>query len=292
MSNMPALAASPDTASATPSAASATANSADAQFEAIYTAEWQWRGKQFAANEDTSGTVAAHLPEVGEAAQQARLAYWRDVDKKLDGIDVGKLSHQRAVDYQVYRFQIETLIADQVYKTYQRPLSGDTSFWGDLADTARGTLHNEQEYRDYLNQISDIPRYFTENIDNMRAGLKRGFTLPQITLEGRDSSVKSVIDAPSPEDNIYYTPFKTMPATISPAKQAELRKQAVAVISGKIVPAYKTLLGFLQTEYVPGAQKSLAAYDLPDGKAFYRAQIREYTTLDTDPKAIHELGLE
>lgn len=290
MSNMPALAASSDAAPATTST-SAAANSADAAFEAIYTAEWEWRGKQMAANEDSSGPVAAHLPEVGEKAQEAKMAYWQEVDKKLKAIDVSKLSHLRAVDYQVYRYQIEALIADQEFKTYQRPLSGDTSFWGDLADTARGTLHNEQEYRDYLSQLNDIPRYFQENIDNMRAGLKRGFTLPQITLKGRDSSVKSVVEAKSIESNIYYTPFVKMPATINPAEQAKLRKEAAAIISSKILPAYKNLLSFLQTEYIPGAVKSLAAYDLPDGNAFYRSQIIEYTTLDKDPAEIHQFGL-
>ena len=31
----------------------------------------------------------------------------------------------------------------------------------------------------------------------MRAGLKRGFTPPQITLEGRDASIRSTADAAS-----------------------------------------------------------------------------------------------
>ena len=35
---------------------------------------------------------------------------------------------------------------------------------------------------------------------------------------------------------------------------------------------------------------SLAAHDLPDGRAYYDAKIREYTTLDMDPDAIHALG--
>jgi len=34
----------------------------------------------------------------------------------------------------------------------------------------------------------------------------------------------------------------------------------------------------------------LAAYDLPDGRNFYRAKIREFTTLDQDPAAIHAFG--
>jgi uncharacterized protein (DUF885 family) len=46
----------------------------------------------------------------------------------------------------------------------------------------------------------------------------------------------------------------------------------------------------MRTEYVPGTRTTLAAYDLPDGQAYYRAKIREFTTLDLEPAAIHAIG--
>ncbi|CAM3124269.1 DUF885 domain-containing protein [Asticcacaulis taihuensis] len=265
----------------------------DQKFESIYKSEWDWRSQQEAANEDSpSGEVAAHLPDVSEKAQTAKLARWQDTLKQLDAIDVKALSPKDAEDYQVYRFQIETLIADQQFKVYQRPLSGDTSFWGDLAGMARGTFHSESDYRNYIAQLNDMPRYFKDNTDNMRAGLKRGFTLPQISLQGRDATITSVTDAKSVEDNIYYTPFKSLPATIPADKQAELKKLAADAITKSVLPAHKTLLKFMREEYIPGAAKSIAAYDLPNGKAFYQSQVREYATVDMTPEQIHQIGLD
>ncbi|MGN6207186.1 DUF885 domain-containing protein [Asticcacaulis sp.] len=265
----------------------------DQKFESIYKSEWDWRSQQEAANEDSpSGEVAAHLPDVSEKAQTAKLVRWQDTLKQLDTVDVKALSPKDAEDYQVYRFQIETLIADQQFKTYQRPLSGDTSFWGDLAGMARGTFHTESDYRNYIAQLNDMPRYFKDNTDNMRAGLKRGFTLPQISLQGRDATITSVTDAKSIEDNIYYTPFKSLPATIPAEKQAELRKLAADAITKSVLPAHKTLLKFMREAYIPGAAKSIAAYDLPDGKAFYQSQVREYATVDMTPEQIHQIGLD
>jgi len=273
-------------------AAKAETGTPDERFVALYTAEWEWRGKQMAPDEDSPKGAAAHLPEVGEAAQQAKLAYWQDVLKQLQAIDPSRLTPQHAEDYAVYKFQIETLINDQVFKTYERPLSGDTAFWTDLTEMTHGTLHSADDYRSYISQLNDFPRYFQENIDNMRAGLKRGFTLPRISLEGRDATVTSVIDAKSVEDNVYYTPFKAMPATIPAADRAQLRAEAASAIRDKVIPAHMTLLAFLRDEYIPGAVTSLAASDLPDGKAFYQAQIREYTTLDMTPEQIHQTGLD
>jgi uncharacterized protein (DUF885 family) len=157
---------------------------------------------------------------------------------------------------------------------------------------ARGSFHSESDYRNYIAQLNDMPRYFKDNTDNMRAGLKRGFTLPQISLQGRDATITSVTDAKTVEDNIYYTPFKSLPATIPAAKQAELRKLAADAITKSVVPAHKTLLKFMRDEYMPGATKSIAAYDLPDGKAFYQSQVREYATVDMTPEQIHQIGLD
>ena len=278
---------------AEPAPAATTAGTPDARFVALYTEEWEWRGNQMAADENTpKGDVAAHLPEVGEKSQQAKLIYWKNILEKLKAIDPAQLTPQHAEDYAVYKFQIETLVNDQLYKTYQRPLSGDTSFWGDLSEMAKGTFHTEADYRNYISQLSDMPRYFAENIDNMRSGLKRGFTLPQISLQGRDATVTSVTSPATIEDNPYYAPFRTMPSSLPAAKQADLRAAAVMAIRDKVIPAHKALLTFLRQDYIPGAAKSIAAIDLPDGRNFYQSQIREYTTLDITPEAIHQLGLD
>jgi len=77
---------------------------------------------------------------------------------------------------------------------------------------------------------------------------------------------------------------------VSADQQAAMRKEAVQVIHDVVQPAYLELLNFMRAEYVPGLRTTLAAEDLPDGKAFYRAKIREFTTLDEDPAQIHALG--
>jgi uncharacterized protein (DUF885 family) len=45
-------------------------------------------------------------------------------------------------------------------------------------------------------------------------------------------------------------------------------------------------------EYVPGSRETLAASDLPGGLDYYKFQMKSFTSLDLDPKQVHELGLK
>ncbi len=261
---------------------------ADTRLQKIYSDEWKWREEQFPDNEDAQKRIQDHLPKVDAASQEQRLHMWQQVLQKLDAIPRAELSPAEQLNYDVYHPQIEALIADQQFHEYEMPANSDTTFWTDLGYTARRQYRSLQDYRNWISQMKDIPRYFHEQMDEMRAGLKRGFTPPRITLEGRDASITAVTDA-APETSLFYTPFKDMPG-ISAADQKTLRDQAINVIRDTVQPAYRELLSFFRAEYVPGTRTTLAAYDLPDGKAYYRSRIRQFTTLDEDPATIHEFG--
>jgi uncharacterized protein (DUF885 family) len=266
----------------------AKAAGADARFQAIYTAEWTWRDQQFPDNEDAQKPIQDHLPKVDPPTQAMRLRTWQDVLQKLDSIPRAQLSSAEQVNYDVYRPQIQSLIASQKFRDYEMPANADTTFWTDLGYAARRPFRTVQEYRNWIGQMRDIPRYFAEQMDEMRQGLKRGFTPPRITMKGRDASITAVTDA-TPEASLFYTPFKDMQG-VPEADKASLRAEAIRTIQGSVQPAYAKLLAFMRTEYLPGTRTTLAAYDLPDGRAYYRAKIREFTTLDQDPAAIHAFG--
>jgi uncharacterized protein (DUF885 family) len=273
-------------AAITPAAAASDMN---ARFKAIYTREWNWRENQFADDEDGARGIQNRLPQVDPATQTARLVYWQSVIKQLAAIPVSALTPENQIDYEVYKPQIEALIADQKFRQYEMPANSDSTFWTDLDYTARENFKTTADYGNWIAQMRDVPRYFGEEIDEMRAGEKRGFTAPRATLEGRDASIATVVNA-KPEDTVFYVPFKQMPASVP--NQAQLRADAIAVIRDQVQPAYARLLKYWTGEYVPNARNTLAADDLPDGKAYYQSQIREYTTLDLTPEQIHRIGLD
>jgi uncharacterized protein (DUF885 family) len=272
---------------------SAATRAADAKFRAIYTQEWKWRQQQkLEDDEDDDNAISAALPRVDSATQLARLAYWQGVMKKLDGVAPASLSHGERINYLVYRAQIGALIDNQRFREYEKPLNADSSFWSNMAGEARKTFRTLPEYRSYLAQLNDVPRYFREEMANMRAGLKRGFTPPKVTLLGRDSSLAAITEEKDATRLVFYKPFRDMPASIPADEQEKLRAAALKAIRDAVVPAHAELLAFMRNEYIPGAREALAATSLPDGTAYYQSKITEFTTTALSAGQIHDIGLQ
>ena len=274
--------------------ASAKASSADQRFQSVYEKEWQWRLESFGRVDEDSDDTARndHLADVSAAAQAGRLEVWTEVLRQLDMIDPANLSPDNRINLAVYRPQVENLAADVRLRGYEMPFNADSSFWSDLGFMARQPLHDVGDYEAYIARLNDVPRYFGQQIDNMRAGLARGFSVPRAVLDGRDVSIAAMAELQDPAAANFYQPFKQMPAQIPAAEQQRLRAAATAAIGQQMVPAYARLLKFFRDEYLPQARTTLAAEAMPDGKAYYRQQIREYTTLDLDPEQIHRIGVD
>lgn len=267
----------------------------DARLRQLYESEWQWRQQQLAVwdedNDAQAGAAQTRLPDVSPKAQAARLAYLEQLLAQLDQIDVQALSPAEQLNYAVYRPQIEHRIAALRFREYEMPFNSDSAFWSDLDFMARAELRDADAYRAYAARLRDIPRYFEQQIANMRAGLRRGFSVPRAVLTGRDTAIAAVALLDDPQQAVLFAPYQRMPASIPPAQQATLRAEGEAAIRDAVIPAYRRLLAFFREEYLPKARTTLAAEAMPDGKAWYREQIRRYTTLDLSPEQIHAIGL-
>ena len=271
--------------------AGAGATNADALFKTIYTKEWKWRVTERLARADDERGVSPVLARVDAPAQQARRLYWEGVLKELDAIRAADLSPAERINFAVYRAQITALATAIRFREYEQPVNADSAFWTTANYGARRSFKDVQDYRNYLKQLAALPGYFEQETANMRAGLARGFTPPQVSLSGRDLALVPVAEAKTPQDSVFYTPFKTMPASIPPAEQEALKAQAAIVIRDAVQPAYARVLAFFRSEYLPKARRSLAAESMPGGKDYYQSKIVEFTTLDLTAEQIHAIGL-
>ena len=270
-------------------AGSATAQTADERLKAIYDAEWQWRLAQTGQVQDGLDTRPGdRLPCVTPACQEQRGRYWQDVLNKLAAIPDAELSPGERLNKAVLAESLRAEVVGIRWRNYEMPINSDVNVWNYLP--AQAPFRTAKEYRNYLGRLRDVPRWFDENVANMRAGMKRGFTPPAVTMRGRDGTlaaqIKPALESP------FYAAFRDMPASIPSAEQEQLRAEARTVIDTIVNPAQERMLAFLRSEYLPGTRATTAARDLPDGVAWYRDQVKEFTTTDLTPEAIHQIGLK
>lgn len=264
------------------------ANEVELLARQIYADDWAWRQEHLLELRDGE-RIMRGLPQVDSGAQAAALSHWTEIAARLAALPATGLSAAEAVNYEVFRSQLDALIANLRFRDYEMPVNSDSSFWSDFGTTARLEFRGEEEYRHWLAQMRDIPRFFAQQQAQMQAGLARGFTPPAATLVGRERSLIPVVDR-EPEQTFFYLPFADM-KSVAPGRREVLRSEAIAVIRDQVQPAYRKFLVYFRDVYLPKARSSVAAYDLPDGEAYYKAKILEFTTLRMTPDEIHEYGL-
>lgn len=264
--------------------------SADEQLKALYEGAYAWQQQQYGRekNEDGDWTSSARLPSVTPASYAERLTYWEAALESLAQIPRAELSDEERINAEVFEQIVNADASNIRFKTYEAPLNSDSFFWSGL-HRQYGGFGSVEGYEKYIGRMRDLPRYFDEHMANMRRGLARGFSPPAVTLAGRDASIAQFLKPGS--DNPFFAPATAFSTKIDAATQTRLRDDMVAAIDDAVVPAYTALLTFMQDTYLPGARETLGAREMPDGEAFYQAQIREYTTLDMTPQEIHGIGL-
>jgi uncharacterized protein (DUF885 family) len=275
-------------------AQAAGATDAKAALERLFADEraFTWREDPLAATNDGVHDYDDRLPRVTPADQGRRLESDRSFLERLRAIDRGALGDFDAVSYDLFEFMVSQRIALAAYREWRVPLNSDSGFYADLLQ-----LHDLQaprttkDYEDYLARLADVPRYFGENIANMRQGMAEGFVLPSAIIPGI-ASVVAAAQYATAEDSPFWIPFEEFPAAVPDAERKRLAAAGKAAIEGRVIPAFAEFKAFFDGEYAPAARKTIGATDLPEGQAYYADLVRYFTTLpDATAGQIHATGL-
>jgi len=210
---------------------------------------------------------------------------------ELKAIDRSKLPPEEMVNYDIFQEQIENGIASFELGDYQMPFNADSGFHSGFARLAQNMpMATTKDYENYISRLNQWPRHVREEIALMRIGISRGMTVARATLDGYDSTITAhIVD--DPEKSVFWKPFAKFPSTVPEGDRERLRQTGrKAVMEGAVV-GYREFLDFFRNEYLPHARTTLGASELPNGRAYYAQQIREYTTLDLTPEQIHKIGL-
>lgn len=225
------------------------------------------------------------------------ISFYNDVQNQLKNVDYKSLSDDKKIIYDVLDYTLKDKIERYTYHPEYIPF---TQFSGlPLEFPLLGSGESSQpfktteDYDDWLLRVEKFPSWMDAAIENFRQGIKSGIVLPEKLVVKMISQMKSEdLTSSDLNKNIFYGPIKKMPANFSDAdkkKYTELYKQMIAV---KIIPAYRKMEEFLQTEYLPKARKTDGYNALPNGKDIYAYYAKSWTTTGKTPEEIHKTGLQ
>ncbi|MDJ0759656.1 MAG: DUF885 domain-containing protein [Woeseiaceae bacterium] len=266
--------------------------SVDDQLKQIIDDYWSYYLDEFPVAAKNAGLKTGNdrLESVTPESLERRLQTERRLLARLRDLDTSTLPSERAIDAELLIWVLEDSIGAYELELSRIPFNTFWGFFMNALTASNGIQMRElSDYEDYVERLEDIPRYFEENIGNMRRGMEDGFVLPRIVIAGVLPTVQAQVKG-DPEESSFYELFESMSPRVSDQQQSMLRDRARDVIENRVIPAYEGLAAFLRDEY--RASESIGAGALPNGKAFYAFQIRRYTTtLDMTPAEIHAVGL-
>jgi uncharacterized protein (DUF885 family) len=219
---------------------------------------------------------------------RVRAAYLKDAQALL-GSD---LNLGDRMNLRIFIQQLQSGVNEAAYLSYLIPITNRSGFHISFPELPkRVPLATVKDHENYIARLLDFARYGQEQILLLKAGISAGWVLPAVVLEGYSDTITPHI-VTDPTKSLLYTPFRSLPASFSAQQKQRLQKEAANAIANSVVPTYRALDVFMRNEYLPAARGSVGASALPNGRAFYRHRVKQYTTLDLAPEEVHNLGLK
>ena len=210
---------------------------------------------------------------------------------EAEAIDLDSLSPADQLNLQVFIQLLRDGARESSFSSHLIPISNRWGFHIAFPELPkRVPLKTLKDHENYISRLLDFKRYGAEQITLLRLGIKAKWVLPAVVLEGYGDTITTHI-VTDPTKSLLYVPFVDLPESIKQSDQDRLRKDARIAISESVVPTYQAFDVFMRNEYLPAARGSVAASALPDGRAFYRHRVQQFTTLDVAPENIHQIGL-
>ncbi|HBF91098.1 MAG TPA: DUF885 domain-containing protein [Hyphomonas atlantica] len=245
--------------------------------------------------------VDANSPE--GAARTAGLApdRWSDVTpeaiaEQADAAralleEVQKAETEREIDQAILIRLLDSDIVWAETDSARIPFVGDWGFQAEPVFAAlRVNLDSEAAAEAWIARLNDVPRYFDENIANMRRGIETGWTAHKDPLDTVIAQIREqVVDDPAESD--LYAPFLSLPENMDPAVAERLKAEGLTA-TRRAMDAYLDAWRFLEIEYKPYLRQGAGIAGLENGQSVYAAMVEYHTAGAGDsPVEIHQLGL-
>jgi uncharacterized protein (DUF885 family) len=273
--------------------AQAQSNDAAKALHQLFDEEWERGLRENPVNASYQGDKRYNdrWSDASLAAIEASQAADRKALERIRAIDRTALAPADQLNYDTFLWLQEKAVERQKFRTYLQPIShqGGVQTLDGIAEIL--PFATTKDYRDWLKRMDAIPVVVEQTIALMREGVKAGSMPPKVLMQRVPRQIAAQI-VEDPTQSPFYGAFQKFRDGVPQSDRAALQAEAQRIIRERIVPAYRALQTYFNNEYLPKTRESIAAADLPDGKAYYDYLAGYYTTTTLTADEIHSIGLK
>jgi uncharacterized protein (DUF885 family) len=275
----------------------AVSKTASKPLAALFETYWDEQAKlfPFSATAEGDNRYNDQLPnDQTRAFRQQEEQFYQRYLTQLNRMERGKLSATDALNYDVFRYELETSLAGLKQITWMLPFGQTGGLPQSMAQYGSGTsaqpFKTAKDYDNWLNRVHSFTAWTDSAIANFRQGMAGGVVMPKALVVKMIPQLEALAAA-EPTKSIFYGPITKLPDTLPAADKERLTTAYQRAIGTELVPAYQKLATFLKTEYLPKARTTTGFGDLPGGAEAYRYAAKSSTTTDQTPAQIYQTGL-
>jgi uncharacterized protein (DUF885 family) len=223
----------------------------------------------------------------GRDERRAHLAQRLD---QLGKFPLDQLSEQDRLRVKLLRYDLGTQLDSLDIDTYLLRVGQMYGFHNRIYLTIdRMPVYTVRDCENIIARIRSVPALVDQNIAIMNEAIARGWTQPKIVADLVIEQLTAQVGQDASKSPLLAF-IQKMPANIPEADRERLRKQGTDAFEHDFRPAWRKLLAYMQTVYLPRVRPGIGIGSLPGGAEAYAILIRRLTTTQATPEEIHRLG--
>ncbi|XP_045618072.1 uncharacterized protein [Procambarus clarkii] len=255
---------------------------------------WHWKTQdfpQFATTVGINDNTAGRLDSYSLDHFQHRKSKCEEFLRRAEEIDVASLSEDDLVNLKIFKQEMIVFLENAPFIKYFTPVTfmGGPQRDFKLMVEKKMVLNSYNDYQKLLSRYGEFPRQAQEIIELMKGNIEDGLMPSNWSLVGVVDQLDK-LGGPV-EDSVFYKPFLHTPSTVTPEQRTTLRHQAQERIKQDLLPAFKRIRDFIETDYLPATRPEIAVSSLEGGQEFYQACLKFHTSTNLTPQEIHNLGV-
>jgi uncharacterized protein (DUF885 family) len=250
---------------------------------------WKFLETESLAIRVREGLPIDRMPDISLAHGEANAAYGKSLLARLAPLREAGLSHEETLTLAILRKECRELTEAPGHYWLTFPVT-PYSFRNLAAHQALAaqTFRNRKDAEHYLMLLDRYATFIRSVQDKLARQAGRRILLAREEIPLAAGAFESA--AQEKEKSLFWVKPERL-AALGPDVRSDFERRLAGILADKVAPAVGSLIAYLNGDYAKAAPDAVGLAQYPGGKEYYRALVKQTTTLDVSPERVHEIGV-